>query len=214
MAGDLPHGAIRRALSLLPVLLTGAILLWQAFALLAPAGPRDAHGIVKGHDFVHFYTLGVVARSGQLATLYENRTLNETMWRVVPEARPGVFLPLYGPQVAAAFAPLAALPYERAVHVWLVVSLLLYGAAAAGDCVARSRLGGPSRGGRVDAGAQPGTRGPRDVGADQRRGARGIRDRVVRVQPPARVGRGHCPGTPLVQTDAGGRRCRAAPRHQ
>jgi hypothetical protein len=132
VVGDLPHGAIRRALALFPVLLTGAMLLGQAFALLAPAGPRDAHGIVKGHDFVHFYTLGVVARSGQLATLYETRPLNETMWRVVPEARPGLFLPLYGPQVAVAFAPLAAMPYERAVHVWLVVSLLLYGAAVVG----------------------------------------------------------------------------------
>lgn len=129
---DLPHGAIRRALALLPVLLTGVILLAQALALLRPAGPLDASGIVKGRDFAHFYTLGVLARSGRVAQLYDAGVLNDTMWRVVPETRPGVFLPLYGPQVAAAFGPLAALSYERAVEVWLATSLLLYAAAAAG----------------------------------------------------------------------------------
>jgi len=129
---DLPHAAIRRGLALLPVVLTGAMLLAQSIALLAPAGPRDANGIVKGHDFAHFYTLGVIARSGELAHLYDSQALNDTMWRAVPETRYGIFLPLYGPHVAAAFAPLAALPYERAAQVWLLSSLVLYAAAAAG----------------------------------------------------------------------------------
>jgi hypothetical protein len=130
--GELPHRAIRRALALLPVLLTGAMLLGQAISLRVPPGPRDSQGIVKGHDFAHFYTLGVIGRSGELRQLYDGRALNDTMWRAVPATQHDIYLPLYGPQVAAAFAPLAALPYERAAQVWLLASLLMYAGAAAG----------------------------------------------------------------------------------
>ena len=132
MVADLPHRAIRRGLALLPVLLTGTLLLWQTALLMAPPGRRDAQGLVKGHDFAHFYTLGAIARTGPLSALYDTRALSETMWRLLPETRPGVFLPLYGPQVAMACAPLAALDYEHAVQVWLTTTVSLYAAAAVG----------------------------------------------------------------------------------
>lgn len=120
---DLPHDAIARHLALLPLYITAAYLAVQLAVLLAPPGPRDAEGIVKGHDFSHFYTLGAIARRGTPADLYDPRTLTETMWRVVPETRPDAFQPVYGPQVALAFIPFAGLPYVSAVWAWLATSM-------------------------------------------------------------------------------------------
>jgi hypothetical protein len=127
----LPHDTIRRQLALLPLYLTAAFLAAQLVTLLAHPGPRDAAGYVKGHDFAHFYTLGTVARSGAPSHLYDVRALTETMWRVVPAARPDAFVPVYGPQVALAFAPLAALPYASAVWTWLAIVVACYVAASA-----------------------------------------------------------------------------------
>jgi hypothetical protein len=111
--------------------LTGILLTAQLIVLLSPPGPRDAEGLVKGHDFSHFYTLGTIARAGVPWQLYDGRVLTETMWSVVPETRPDAFQPVYGPQVALAFAPLSALSYTRAVGLWLTISGCLYLAASA-----------------------------------------------------------------------------------
>jgi hypothetical protein len=127
----LPHATIARHLALLPLYVAAAFLAAQLAGLLATPGPRDAAGHVKGHDFAHFYALGSVARHGTPTDLYDIRALTETMWRVVPASSPDAFVPVYGPQVALAFVPLAALPYASALWAWLAIGVACYVAACA-----------------------------------------------------------------------------------
>ncbi|MGH9510036.1 MAG: glycosyltransferase family 87 protein, partial [Terriglobales bacterium] len=46
--------------------------------------------------------------------------------RLVPESKGDYFLPIYGPQVALLFSPLARLSYGWAALVWISASILLY----------------------------------------------------------------------------------------
>jgi hypothetical protein len=109
--------------------IAGVFLMIQLAGLLATPGARDAEGLVKGHDFVQFYATGSLAREGRFDVLYDSAAVNRRMWTLVPESAGDVFPPLYGPQVALAFAPLSALPYVPAVHAWLCISAIVYIAA-------------------------------------------------------------------------------------
>jgi hypothetical protein len=85
----------------------------------------DDAGLVKGHDFVHFYVLGQIARDGEPQELYDYAAQATRTDRLAGyEDR---YLPAYGPQVALLFAPIARLPYDRAWAVWACISALVYG---------------------------------------------------------------------------------------
>ncbi len=124
------HADVRQIIALLPLCIAGLFVAFQAVALFNAPGTRDTAGVVKGHDFVHFYVLGSLARTGDYLRMYDQRALTAEMWRLVPESHGASFIPAYGPVFAAAFIPFAALPYVTAVHAWLTCTAIAYVLAA------------------------------------------------------------------------------------
>jgi hypothetical protein len=91
-------------------------------------GLRDRNGLIKGTDFLHFYTLGLLARAHRGIDLYNMPEQTRLLAEHVPAAAGTVYLPLYGPQVSIFFAPFAAFSYSAALIAWLLCSATLYAA--------------------------------------------------------------------------------------
>jgi alpha-1,2-mannosyltransferase len=105
-----------------------AVCLWSLYVWnLATPGLRDRNGNLKGTDFLHFYTLGLLADAHRGADLYDVDAQAALAAQHVPEAAGLRYLPLYPPQVSMLFAPLALLSYGRALALWWAVGTLLYG---------------------------------------------------------------------------------------
>ena len=104
-----------------------ALCLWSVYALdMSTHGQIDRNGLIKGADFLHFYTLGTLARHNRGDLLYDMRA-QSAMWAFDPEVANYSYVPLYGPQVSLFFEPLAHLHYLRALALWLSINLLIYG---------------------------------------------------------------------------------------
>lgn len=104
-----------------------ALGLWLIYAwVMATPGLRDRNHLIKGTDFLHFYTLGLLAKAHRGADLYYMPEQTRLLSERVPAAAGTVYLPLYGPQVSIFFMPFAALPYGAALTAWLLCSTLLY----------------------------------------------------------------------------------------
>jgi alpha-1,2-mannosyltransferase len=104
-----------------------AVCLWTTYAVdISTPGLRDRYGLVKGTDFLHFYTLGSLALRGSGDLLYDMRAQAVVIRERVPQAAGDVYLPLYGPQVSLLFAPLALLSYGWALTVWLSLNVVIY----------------------------------------------------------------------------------------
>jgi hypothetical protein len=104
-----------------------AVCLWSAYAVdLATPGLRDRAGLIKGTDFVQFYTIGNLALHGNYEFLYDVRAFASVTQKLVPQAAGMVYAPLYGPQILLLFVPFAHLPYTRALLVWLLLNAALY----------------------------------------------------------------------------------------
>jgi len=88
---------------------------------------RDRNGLIKGTDFLHFYTLGSLALQGRGDLLYDMREQSLLAQKLVPEAAGSFYVPLYGPQVSLFFAPFATLSYGWALTAWLALNVLIYG---------------------------------------------------------------------------------------
>jgi alpha-1,2-mannosyltransferase len=105
-----------------------AVCLWTVYAVdMSRPGLLDRHGLVKGTDFLHFYTLGNLASRDRGDLLYDMRAQAELAREYVPQSSNSVYVPLYGPQVSLVFAPLARLSYGWALTAWLSLNLLIYG---------------------------------------------------------------------------------------
>ena len=64
-----------------------AVCLWTVYAVqMSAPGLLDRNGLVKGTDFLHFYTLGTLASQGRGDLLYDMRAQAELMRRLVPQA--------------------------------------------------------------------------------------------------------------------------------
>ena len=106
-----------------------ALTLWLVyFWILATPGLRDRNGNLKGTDFLHFYTIGTLARQHRGAELYDMSAQAALAARRVPEAAGIRYLPLYPPQVSLLFAPFASLSYGQALIAWWILNVLIYGA--------------------------------------------------------------------------------------
>jgi hypothetical protein len=105
-----------------------ALLLWTAAILntVTGSGIHSLAGPLKGGDFVHFYTLGRAAWL-RPAPLYDQRLQHNLQGIAVPGSQDSSFIPVYPPQVALLFAPLARLSYRSAALIWAVVTLTVYG---------------------------------------------------------------------------------------
>ncbi len=104
-----------------------ALCLWSVYAAdLATPGLRDRNGLIKGTDFLHFYTLGSLALHGQANLLYDIWGQAKLIAEALPQLAGTVYVPLYGPQVSLLFAPFAELPYLWAYAVWASLNCLIY----------------------------------------------------------------------------------------
>jgi arabinofuranan 3-O-arabinosyltransferase len=106
-----------------------AVCLWGTYVwIMTGPGLTGRNGLVKGADFLHFYTLGSLALEHRGAELYDMQAQSALAEQRVPQAGRLYFVALYGPQVSLLFAPLAALPYGLALGLWLIGNAVLYGA--------------------------------------------------------------------------------------
>jgi alpha-1,2-mannosyltransferase len=104
-----------------------AVCLWSLYIwTIATPGLRDRNDNLKGTDFLHFYTLGVIAAEYRGADLYDMHAQAALATQLVPQAAGIKYLPLYPPQVSILFAPLAYLSYASALAVWWVFSAAIY----------------------------------------------------------------------------------------
>jgi len=103
-----------------------AACLWTVYAVdMSAPGLLDRNGLVKGTDFLHFYTLGKLALQGRGDLLYDMRAQAELARELVAEAPDSLYVPLYGPQVSLFFVPFARMSYGWALTVWLAVNVLI-----------------------------------------------------------------------------------------
>jgi len=93
-------------------------------------GLLDRAGRFKSADYVQFYVMGSLVRDGQTGGLYDPQAhLAEGRRRIASDLGIYAAHPNYGPQVALAFAPLAALPFGASLLVFLLLSAVGYGVA-------------------------------------------------------------------------------------
>jgi hypothetical protein len=105
-----------------------AVILW-IFAIInltAGQGNRSVAGPIKGADFVHFYTVGWLARTHQTALLYDFAELHRAQVALVPESSPELYVPVYPPQAALMFAPLTVFPYRVALLLWTTLTVACF----------------------------------------------------------------------------------------
>jgi hypothetical protein len=106
-----------------------ALCLWGIYAAdIGTPGLLDRNGLIKGTDFLHFYTLGKVALLGRGDLLYDSRGQTALIKSFVPEASGSYYVALYGPQVSLLFAPLARFSYQTALTIWLLLNAFIYAA--------------------------------------------------------------------------------------
>ena len=104
-----------------------AVCLWTVYAVdMSVPGLLDRNGLVKGTDFLHFYTLGNLGLRGRGDLLYNMRAQAQLAREWVAQAPNSLYVPLYGPQMSLFFAPFARLPYGWALAAWLAVNALIY----------------------------------------------------------------------------------------
>lgn len=106
-----------------------ALLLWIAAAVVGFAGPGDRSiaGPLKGADFVQFFTLGHLAATGRIDSLYNMAALHAAQVGLVPASQPDLYPPVYPPQAALLFMPFTGWSYQTALLLWNVVTIALYG---------------------------------------------------------------------------------------
>ena len=106
-----------------------AICLWTVYAIdMSTPGLRDRNGLIKGTDFLHFYTLGNIVLQKRGDLLYNIQAQAALLRKLVPEAAGDLYVPLYGPQVSLLFAPFARMSYPTALTIWLLLNAVIYGA--------------------------------------------------------------------------------------
>ena len=102
--------------------------LWAVYAInLTSPGLTDRSGQIKGSDFAQFYVAGWMSRHGYEAALNNPDVFAKVALDLLPDLNGVHYLPVYGPQVALFFSPLAALPYGWALALWLVGIAFTYG---------------------------------------------------------------------------------------
>ena len=90
-------------------------------------GLVDRVGRFKGSDYVQFYVMGSLLGEGRADALYDAQAhLSEGRRRIDPNLGLYAAHPNYGPQVALAYVPLAALPYGWSLAVFLALSGIGY----------------------------------------------------------------------------------------
>ena len=98
-----------------------------AVGAVAVPGPFLPTGQAKWTDFVHFYTLGNIARTGPIELLYDEVGQYARQVALLPEYPTYFYRPdTYPPLLATAFGPLSRLPYRTSGLVWGAVTMAAY----------------------------------------------------------------------------------------
>jgi Glycosyltransferase family 87 len=107
-----------------------AIVLWAAlvFTFAAGAGDRSLAGPIKGPDFLQFYTMGSLVRTGQTAALYDMEAFHRAQVALVAESAPELYPPVYPPHAALLFSPFSRLSFRPAMFLWSLVTVVIFGA--------------------------------------------------------------------------------------
>jgi alpha-1,2-mannosyltransferase len=100
---------------------------WVFASIGLGAGNRSVFGPLTWSDFVHFYTLGDIAHTQESFLLYDAVGQQARQVALVPESSTERFIPVYAPQTALLFLPLALLPYFSAGLVWALITMAVYG---------------------------------------------------------------------------------------
>jgi hypothetical protein len=104
-----------------------AVCLWVSCGwIFCSPGLIGRNGVVKGADFLHYYTLSWLAREHRGADLYDMAAQSTLAQQRVPSAGHLFFVPLYGPQVSLFFTPLSVLPYAWALLIWELLNGTIY----------------------------------------------------------------------------------------
>ena len=112
---------VRRFVTLL------GIVTWAVLALnLIRPGALGWNGHIKGEDYAHFYTLGRLVADGRADLLYDTSGQSAYLSTAIPGAPPTFFIPVYGPQVALGFRPLAAIPYVPSLILWSAITIAVF----------------------------------------------------------------------------------------
>lgn len=115
-----------------PRVLLGVLALVLGVVLATGRGADSISGRLGG-DFAEFYAAGRLVLTGRAHRLYDPAAQAEAQAALMPAG--GRFVPFaYPPQVALAYAPLAALPYRLAFAVHLAAMAGLLFAAVALAC--------------------------------------------------------------------------------
>ena len=120
-----------RARELLVVASIIACVLWglTGFDLSSGTLRGRLSGLPIGTDFVNFYAMAHVGRSGRYEVLASFESFRAEQQRLIPSAADSPYPPVYPPQVALVMSPLASLTYLQAYLVWAGITLLLYAGA-------------------------------------------------------------------------------------
>jgi hypothetical protein len=81
-----------------------------------------------GGDFIQFYTLGDAALRGEYPALAAANALHARQVQLLAASDPEFYYPVYPPQAALLFAPLAKLPYLLALALWTAMLIVVYAA--------------------------------------------------------------------------------------
>ena len=107
------------------------VLSWFVYVhTMAVPGYVDRAGRFKGTDYIYFYVMGSLISEGRADALYDpDAHLAEGRRRIDP--RLNLYAPYsnYGPQVAAALAPLSRLTFGRSLAIFLLLTALAYAAS-------------------------------------------------------------------------------------
>jgi hypothetical protein len=105
-----------------------AVILWVTAAVVSFTGSSDRGiaGPLKGADFVQYYTLGHLASARQIEPMYDPALYHQAQVDLIPESAREIYPPVYPPQVAAMFAPVTGLSYQRALLVWCLLTIAGY----------------------------------------------------------------------------------------
>jgi hypothetical protein len=102
-----------------------ALLLWGAVGadLLSPGPYGRFSRLQKGNDFVVFYTLGSLVKSGDFKTLEDDPQFRRAQLPYLSPTAQASYPAVYGPQIGVALAPLAWLPYLMALTCWNIITI-------------------------------------------------------------------------------------------
>jgi alpha-1,2-mannosyltransferase len=91
-------------------------------------GLIDRAGRFKGTDYIQFYVMGSFVLEGRTDALYDPEAhLEQGRRHIDPKLDLYAPYPNYGPQVALMFAPLALLPFEWSLGLFLTLTAVCYG---------------------------------------------------------------------------------------